>query len=274
MQGRARRLTLRLKPGRSVNRAVAEAFAEAGFAGGYIRLEDVPVSPMNYVIPAASPDAAHAAWYSATRSPAGVTTIEEAGAIVGWRDGEPFLHCHGIWREADGARRMGHLLPLDSEFAAEVEAEAWGVCGAIFDVRDDPETNFRLFSPVSAEHEGTSRSPSFSSPPRGAGTGRVLLATVRPNEDITIAIERLCRENGIGSAAVHGIGSLVGADFEDGSHLASYATELLVGNGEMSAGTCRLDISVVGMDGEIAEGRLARGSNPVCVTFELVIEET
>jgi hypothetical protein len=36
----------------------------------------------------------------------------------------------------------------------------------------------------------------------------------------------------------------------------------------------RLVIDVVDMDGGIHSGELLRGDNPVCVTFELVIEAT
>ena len=71
--------TARLLPGRSVNQAVAEAFADAGFASGYIRLKGAAVDPMRYVMPAPSPDETHAAWYSETNAPPGVTTIEDAG---------------------------------------------------------------------------------------------------------------------------------------------------------------------------------------------------
>ncbi|MCV0397779.1 MAG: DUF296 domain-containing protein [Rhizobiaceae bacterium] len=256
---RARRVELTLLPERSVNEAVADAFASLGAKSGYIRLRGAKVSPMRYVIPAATPDETHAAWYSETFAPDGVTVIEDAGLIVGSRDGEPFLHCHGLWRTPDGALRMGHLLPLDSEFAEPVEAEAWALDGALFEVRDDAETNFRLFRAV----EGGMR-PSD-------GGRKTVACTVKPNQDIGHAIEGVCRAHGIESADIHGIGSLVEADFEDGSRLASYATEVLVKSGRYEAGGASLDIALVGLDGSIAEGRLTRGVNPVCVTFELLI---
>ena len=252
-------LTLRLHSGRLINDAVAQAFADAGFAGGYVRLRDAKVDPMRYVIPAASPDGAHAAWYSDTVAPDGTTIIEDAGLIVGRRDGEPFLHCHGIWRTPDGVRRMGHLLPLDSQLAEPVDVEAWGVAGALFDVRDDAETNFRLFAPietaVSVEHRG----------------GRAAICTVRPNEDISQAIEAVCRRHGFDHASIQGIGSLVGADFDNGSAVSSYATEVLVTGGAVRSGLCTLDVALVGMDGVMSAGRLRRGANPVCVTFELLV---
>jgi predicted DNA-binding protein with PD1-like motif len=253
----ARAVRVSLKPGRSVNDAAAEALASVGARSGYIRLRNARVAPMRYVIPAASPDGAHAAWYSDTFTPAGTTLIEDAGMVVGLRDGEPFLHCHGRWRTADGALRMGHLLPLESELAEAVEAEACAISGALFDVRDDEETNFRLFRAVD---DG------------GAGPGAGALAlTVRPNQDVTLAVEDACRAHGIADADIHGIGSVIEADFEDGSRLPSYATEALVRSGRLDEGRASLDIALVGLDGTIGEGRLARGVNPVCVTFELLI---
>lgn len=253
-------LSLRLKPGCSVNESVGAAFAEEGFACGYVRLRNAAVSPMRYVIPATSPDGAHAAWYSDTRNPDGVTMIEDAGIIFGRRDGEPFLHCHGIWREPDGSRRMGHLLPLDSAFAEPAAAQAFGVSGALFEVRHDRETNFSLFSPEpSSEIAG--------------GSSRAVLCTIRPNEDICLSIENICRKHAIRDAAVHGIGSLVGADFENGPAVTSYATEVLIRKGGVRGGKARLDIVLVGMDGSLAEGMPTHGNNPVCVTFELLIEE-
>jgi hypothetical protein len=254
---RAEAIRLSLEPGRSVNQAVAEAFERAGMPGGYVRLAGVPVSPMRYVIPGpATPDGSHAAWYSDTFAPGGVSTIEDAGLVAGRRDGAPFLHCHGLWRTPE--RRMGHLLPLESELAEPVEAEAWAVSAAVFDAADDPETAFRLFRPLPCAE--------------GRDGGRAaLLCAFRPNQDIGEAIEAACRLHGFRDASVHGIGSLVGADFEGGGRISSYATEVLVRQGAVAGGRATLDIAMVGMEGEIGEGTLRRGVNPVCVTFEILI---
>ncbi|BCH18138.1 MAG: DUF296 domain-containing protein [Mesorhizobium sp.] len=286
-------LTLRLETGSSVNDAVAQALADAGFGGGYIRLRNARLDPMRYVIPAASPDGTHAAWYSDTFAPEGMTVIEDAGLVAGRRDEQPFLHCHGIWRTPDGVRRMGHLLPLDSHLAEPVEVTAWGIEGALFDVRDDTETNFRLFAPIKApvlEHFAAKRlrlasdkmrqskelergfgSPKTQSAPGERRGRRAAICTVKPNEDIGQAIEAVCRRHGFDHASIQGIGSLVGADFDDGSAVSSYATEVLVTDGAVRSGRCTLDIALVGMDGVISAGRLRRDANPVCVTFELLV---
>jgi len=257
-----RRVTLR--SGCSANEAIGEAMAEAAFSGGYLRLKGVGLEPMAYVIPAASPDDAHAAWYSGAFAPAGVSMIEDAGFNIGSRDGKSFFHCHGIWTEPDGGRRMGHLLPDLASFQRPVEAEMIGIRGARFDATEDAETNFKLFMP---ERHGAE-----------SETGEAaLLAQVRPNADICHSIEEICRLHGIRSAVIHGIGSLVGLELTDGTIVDSYATEVLITRGELSdrqgKPECRLDIALVDMNGAIWEGTVKRGVNPVCVTFEVLIED-
>jgi predicted DNA-binding protein with PD1-like motif len=260
--GRAVPLVLRLRVGQSVNAAVTGALAEAGYASGYADLDGLAIAPMHYVIPAAAPDTSHAAWYSDTRSPAGVVTVERAGVIAGIRDGEPFIHCHGIWLHNDGERRAGHLLPHEAIVARDCEVKGWGLHGAAFVARDDAETNFKLFCAEAAGGNGV--------PPSSA---RALACTMRPNSDISAEIERVCQSHDFSNASVFGVGSLVGVDFADGSHVPSYATEVMVRQGKVVGGRCELDVALVDMNGDIHEGLLAHGSNPVCVTFELVIVE-
>ena len=52
---RVEALRLRLRAGLPLNRAVAQALAEAGFAAGYLRLEGVALVPLVWVIPAPAP---------------------------------------------------------------------------------------------------------------------------------------------------------------------------------------------------------------------------
>lgn len=251
-------LKLALRAGRSVNEAVTGALAEAGFDAGYVHLRDVAVAPMRYVIPAPAPDRTHAAWYSGTFAPEGTVRIEEAGVIAGSRDGAPFIHCHGVWLEPGGSRRAGHLLPHDSLVAEDAEVDGWGISGATFAARDDEETNFRLFRAEAA--------------PGVATAGRAALAaTLRPNGDLSLAIEEACRTHGFDAASIHGIGSLVGVDFADGRHVPSYATEVFVTGGGVAAGRATLDVALVALDGTVHAGRLAHGTNPVCITFELLL---
>ncbi len=254
---RATALTLTLAKGQSANEAITGALARAGFSAGYVRLENVPIAPMRYVIPAVAPDDTHVAWYSDTHAPDGVVTIERAGVIAGMRDGEPFIHCHGIWVDEAGNRRAGHLLPHEALIAADTNVSALGIEGASYVARDDAETNFKLFA---AEGVGPA-----------VEQLNAVAVTVRPNGDITAAIEAVCARHGIGKARIFGVGSLNEVDFEDGSRVPSYATEVFVEHGVVSSDRSVLDVALVDLRGEIHEGRLARGQNPVCVTFELLI---
>jgi hypothetical protein len=73
-----------------------------------------------------------------------------------------------------------------------------------------------------------------------------------------------------------GVGSTVGAVFDDNTIVEPYVTEMLIRQGsirpdEYGQPRAALDISMVDYLGEISEGRLKRGENPVLVTFELVL---
>ena len=257
-------LRFTLAPGETVDEAIAKGMAASGCSGGFVSFQGGHCSPFRYVMPAASPDADHAAWYSETHEPAGGAEIERACAIVGIRDDKPFLHCHGIWKTRDGLR-MGHMLAPISTVTEPIAVQGIGLREATFRGIPDQETNFTLFEPVQVtEHQADMSS------------SRVVLAKVRPNQDISVAIESICSGYGIGRANVYGIGSLNGVRFTDGSQVRSHATEVLVRHGTVdgkgSRPQARLAVDVVDMEGAISSGELVHGDNPVCVTFELVIE--
>ena len=263
---RAVSLDFTVAAGEIVNAGIAEGLAVAGCDGAWVDLSGGRFAPFRYVMPAGSPGPSHAAWYSETFAPEGVVTVEAAGAIVGWRDGEPFLHCHGIWTDPSGARAMGHMLPLDTRTAEPLHVRGTGLVGASFVARHDAETNFTLFAAETMPRDGE--------PVSATGDNlQALAVTLRPNQDVGTAIAAICAERGITEARLFGIGSLNGARFENGPAMDSYASELLIRCGRIEAGMSapRLDVSVVAMDGTIFEGRLVHGDNPVCVTFELVI---
>jgi predicted DNA-binding protein with PD1-like motif len=259
---RAVPLDFTLPRGEAVETGLAKAVAAAGCDGACVEIDGGRFDPFRYVLPAASPDAGHAAWYSATVVPEGGVVIDRATAIVGRRDGAGFVHCHGLWRGEDDAPALGHMLPPESFPAEDVRVRGVGLSGAVFESRHDPETNFRLFA---AEPSGG----------RVADNGSALAVTLRPNQDISYALEAICGEAGIHRASIHGIGSLNGARFESGPAMHSYASEFFVTEGRLAATPAgpraRLDIAVVDMDGAIYRGRLVRGENPICVTAELVV---
>ncbi|MBP0615110.1 PCC domain-containing protein [Jiella mangrovi] len=256
--GEAVALDFTVEPGETMEAGLGRGVIAAGCDAAYVAIAGATLDPFRYVMPAGSPGPSHAAWYSQTYAPEGFVTVREAGAIVGWRDGAPFVHCHGLWQAEGEPIAMGHMLPAESIAAEPVRVKGFGLCGAVFEARQDEETNFRLFAAQSAGRPGN-------------GSARALAVTLRPNQDVALAIESICADQGITAARIHGIGSLNGARFESGPAMESYASELLIRDGRLAEGRARLDVAVVAMDGAIFEGVLVRGDNPVCVTFELVI---
>lgn len=242
-----------LPAGRTMMTAVARLFADAECRGGVIWLDGAVCDPIRFVMPAPATDGIHAAWYSTTHAPDGPVAIERATAIVGWKDGAPFLHCHGTWGGA-----MGHLLPLDCVLAADACVTGIGAPDAWFDAQPDAETAFTLFTP-----DGGSPAPN-----RGAG----LLARIRPGEDVTHAIESLCARHGITDARLHGVGSIDHVRFADGRRMECHATELRLDGATLTQGRATVPIEVVDITGTIMRGTLERGANPVGVTLELIVE--
>lgn len=243
-----------LPTGATIMQAVGDLFAAHGCKGGMVRLDGALCDPLRYVLPALSTDGLHAAWYSDIHAPPGRWRIDSATATVGQKDGAAFLHCHGIWSDG-AAQRMGHLLPLDSLLAADATVSGMGATEAWFEALPDAETAFTLFTP------------------QGGGEGRALLARLLPGEDVVTAIETLARRHAIRNARLHAVGSIDHIRFTDHSRVDCLATELHFTGARLSDGTADIPIEVVDIAGRIHRGRLARGTNPVGVTLELMIED-
>lgn len=246
-------LSVSLGAGIPLDRAIVDAVAQAGFGAAYLRLHGAALRRLAYVIPAPAPGDGRAAWYSETYA-LEPGRLLEAGLHLGWKDGAPFLHCHGRWQGDDGAPRMGHLLAPDSVLAEAALAEGWGLTGARFEVRADAETGFDLFTPV----------------PHGApqAPANALLCKLGPNEDPHALLAQAGRA--LPEARIEGIGSLIATRFEE-TRQESYATEVLLQRGRISDGTVRLEASSVGFDGVPASGTLRPGANRTCITAELLL---
>lgn len=257
-----RRFEMPLAAGLPLLEAVRRGFAAAGFTSGVLRADGLALGPFAYVMPALARNREHSAFYSETFRPFGITRIERGAMTFGQRDGAPFFHCHGVWTEAGGKRSGGHVLPDDTVLAEAITLEAVGLDGAAFIAEPDPETNFKLFGPVPAEFHGTSLE------------GRFYALRVRPNVDLAGALEGFCAERGIERAVIHGgVGSTIGAHFEDGGVVKNFATEVAIGRGVVTAAQgAEIDVALVDFSGATAAGALKRGDNPVLMTFELVLE--
>ncbi len=79
-----------LPAGASLLDALHALLAE-GYDAACLTLTGGGLGPFAYVMPAKSPDADHAAFYSATFRPPGRTCLELGTVTVGFRDGRPFF---------------------------------------------------------------------------------------------------------------------------------------------------------------------------------------
>ena len=216
--------------------------------------------PFGYVIPALSPDATRAAFYSEPFRPAGESRLDTAALTLGWREGSPFFHCHALWTEAGRRRGCGHVLPDETFIHSPIRARGVAITAARFEVTPDPETGFSLFVPKAT---GTR-------PPANSRPGVAI--RLCPNQDLTEGLERAARAAGFARAVVQGgVASIIGARFADAPPIEAFATEMLVTRGEVGAVT-ELDIAIVDRHGAIGQGRLVPGDNPVLMTFEGVLE--
>jgi predicted DNA-binding protein with PD1-like motif len=266
VEARGRAFSFTCEAGLPLLEAARRGFAAAGFAGGTLNMKGGALGPFAYVMPALSKTDEHAAFYSDTFRPAGMTRLKTATMTLGRRDGAPFFHCHGLWTEADGRAGGGHILPEETVVAESFAVKAFGIDGAAFAAEPDLETNFKLFGPVASAAGGAN------------ATSLAFALRLRPNQDFAGALEEFCRERGITRARLHGgVGSIIGARFADGRVTEPFATELAASAGTIAPGAggaleAELEIALVDHLGGLAEGRLVRGDNPVLMTMELVLE--
>lgn len=259
-----RRLDVLLQPGQTLLQALVAALP-AGTRSAVLTLGSGALFPLAYVMPALSKTAEHAVYFSDRFDAAAPVQLHEASVTFGQRDGQPWLHCHARWAAADGTPHCGHLLPDEAVLTSTLPATAWVLDGAAFEVVPDAETRFTLFRPVAGE-------------PAGSTSGPAVAVRLAPNEDVCTALEAVCRQLGWRGASVRGgVGSTVGAAFDDGRTVEPFVTEVLIRQGRIQPGAdgalqAAIDVSLVDYTGGLASGRLARGANPVLVTFELVLQ--
>lgn len=245
-------ITVVLPAGMPLEDAVAEA--TKGYDSAWLEVTNATVDALDYVIPDMAPDDTHVAWYSETYSFGGPGMIDHLGMIVGRHNGTSFLHGHGLWTPANGPQAMGHILAPRTELSAPTPAKGIGLKGAIFDRLPDAETNFELFQVAQT-----------------GAAGDFAAARLRPNQDFAGALDEACTMLGWEAAHVHGLGSLIDAQFENGEALNSFASEFLITHATAGAGAKAPEIAIVGLDGSrILSGPLRRGENAVLITAELI----
>lgn len=246
-----------LRPPATLNDALTREPVAMGLQGGTITFGRGTLEPFRYVRPGPPDSAAHVAYFSKPFAPAGRTLVKAANATFGWDQGRPTVHIHGAWIEADGTLRGGHMLPQACDLSGFMTATVWGFKNIRVATAADAETNFTLLQPSGLFDE----------------TGNGVFARIRPNEDVTLAVEAIARQHGMRNAAVRGsMGSLIGARFNDGRVVEDYATEVMVRHGVVRDGVAELTMLIADMQGHVHEGVLVRGENPVLITFDLVLE--
>ncbi|NPC57308.1 PCC domain-containing protein [Caenimonas soli] len=261
-----RKVELELPRGKSLLDSLTEAVAANGATSAVFSLHGGSLAPMAFFMPAESKSPEHAVYFSDRFEAVGAARLESGCITFGLRDGQSWLHCHAVWTESDGRRRCGHISPAESLVAEPIRLSAWLIAGANFVVSADAETNFSLFQPAAIP------TPNIDT--------NALVVRVRPNEDLCTSLENVCMAHGIRNAQVRGgVGSLVGAAFDDGRTVEPFVTEVFIRQGHIAPGPdgslrADVDISLVDHTGQMAEGRLRRGQNPVLVTFEIVLETT
>ncbi|MCE3028542.1 PPC domain-containing DNA-binding protein [Salinicola sp. DM10] len=113
--------------------------------------------------------------------------------------------------------------------------------------------------------------------------GRVAYARIAPNEDLVQGVEKLCLAEGFRHAFVRGgLGSLIDASLglRDGGYqqVSGPAVEVVSIAGEVRSGPDGAPVAalagiVADTQGNVYGGPFLAGWNPVCVTFEVTLEE-
>lgn len=254
---------IRLPAGSILIEAIGAHLDREGIRSAALDLTGLVLGPMQFVMPtyARTPD--HVAYYSDTYLREGPVTIEKGTATYGARDGRPFLHGHVLWHDEDGSQRGGHVLPFDCRIGRDCEISYVGSTTISMDAQSDPETNFTLFAPnIVSEGE----------------PGDLIVARIRPNEDLTKSIEHICAQHNVKSGRIISlIGSTVGARFADGLSIDEPPTEILGLKGYVRReenGSYRADITIALIDaaGNIHIGEPLRGENPVLICVEIFIQ--
>ncbi|MDB5702858.1 MAG: hypothetical protein JWL66_3057 [Sphingomonadales bacterium] len=249
-------VTLDLQAGETLYAGIARALDQQGLATVFITLDGMELQQLQYVIPAGPQSALHVAWYSDPHLLENVH-VEHGTLVAGYKDGERFFHCHSLWQGSDGDE-MGHLLNDKVVLAKSARVSGYACTGAIMEITPDPETNFPLF-----------RIKDQASVERG----NAFLLTIRPHEDLIGTIEDVAHIVGIEDASILGIGSTIGAKFDNGTVMESPLSEYqLLPGARLVSGRCEaLPMACIEPAKKVFRGALLPGFGPICVTSELLL---
>lgn len=271
--GKMAKVEITLEAGIPICESIGQALAPLGATAAALHFQDLAFKPMRYVQPTYSDTPDRVAFYSATRAPEEVFEIDFATATYGTNDGKPFIHCHAIWTDEEGQIQGGHILPFQAMLARPALMTAYVTTDAAISVQPDAETNFDLFSVSAVSPVGEVAAAPLSDK-------KMVVAKIRPNEDLVTAIETICLQKNVTTARIlSGIGSTVGCVLSGQPVTREIPTELLVVSGTVATpakGKREVDMDIILIDaqGDIQRGSPARGCNPVLICFELFLEIT
>jgi predicted DNA-binding protein with PD1-like motif len=261
-----------LRRGLSILDALWRPLESVGRAAGKAEIAGGTCDRLRYVIPARCTDGSRVATFSDPIEADAPVTVVLASATLGLREGRQWMHCHALWVDAAGIVRAGHLLPETTIGAPE----PWSVVDAVSGVRLVSETDVESGLPVFEHHgEGVGLMA------REHSDRQLLLARIKPNEDVVQAVEKLCLSEGLTSCLVRAsVGSLVGAQLRVGERIvavAGPAVEVVALVGRVSTDvrgvpTARLTATLVDEAGQVYGGELVSGANLVAITYELCLE--
>jgi predicted DNA-binding protein with PD1-like motif len=261
----------RLSPGARLIDGLDEILASTDATCAQVEITGGILDRISYCVPAECADGSVVCTFSETREARTPAQLLAGSVTVGFRNGARFMHCHAVWLDADGELRGGHLWPETVVGGVPVYAVVHPLPGITSINARDPETCMPVFTP----HLDSDRS---TEPELHRGT-RVAMSRVRPGEDITAAVRRVCAEQGFRTAVVRaGVGSLVGACLRRGDGVFTVdgpATELATIAGRVRGDAADLELSAIVVDrhGEVQRGVLVPDRNPVAITFELLVFE-
>ena len=264
VQGQVQSATVRLPGGTPLTQAVAMAMHRLQGETAFFQLDGLQLRSGNHVLPAASVDGQHVAWYSDTK-PMGACTFLSGTVVVGRKDDDWFLHCHALWKTAQGTLASGHVLCADACIAEDWDATFHVFKGGGLRVTYDAETRFSVLRPCAPPGQQT---PSRQSQPMNA-----VLLTLQPHQDVRAALNEVSATLCIDQASVMGVGSLIGAEFANAPAMASPLSEMfLMPGADISKGqVTALPVACVDPMGALFQGELLLGKGPVLITCEMLM---
>lgn len=251
---------------------VRRVLREQGWSSAVGQLESGVLRSFSFSHPIPGPDETS----RVALSPASLVehaAIVHGGLTVGSRKGEPLVHTHAVFVNAAGERRGGHLHYDSVVMGAGTIVHLWGTSDTNIVSSFDQEIGVPIFQ------FGDNRRMVAETL---NGSGNAVFARIRPNVDLSYALEAVLKHAGFeGKLLVPGqIGSLVGTTFSDPNGLRRIAgpvvevlklTPLIRRDGK--EWHVDLEAEIVDSQGRLHSGVLARGLNPVCMTFELGVFE-